>query len=233
MLKTALLNPGFVLTQILTNKDGTWAKVVYLLQMLLPLGFLPISTKKASRWLLCAPILINLLTYYVYQYDLGFQYHFGIAPFLVYAALQNLADMNVSARRSLLALSAAACFCLYLTMVYPSVSSYWQRYNNGKATYERMEEIMELIAYYRDQGAPQDQQMLIALLRGQVPEGWVGEISAAERRTLALRCVNTLRDGASISQRRHWAEEAEHAMSLFASTSPSYLILQSLDGVNP
>ena len=31
----------------------------------------------------------------------------------------------------------------------------------------------------------------------------------------------------------HWAEEAEHAMSLFASTSPSYLILQSLDGVNP
>ena len=30
-----------------------------------------------------------------------------------------------------------------------------------------------------------------------------------------------------------WAEEAEHAMSLFASTSPSYLILQSLDGANP
>ena len=30
-----------------------------------------------------------------------------------------------------------------------------------------------------------------------------------------------------------WAVEAEHAMSLFASTSPSYLTLQSLDGVNP
>lgn len=29
------------------------------------------------------------------------------------------------------------------------------------------------------------------------------------------------------------ADGAEHAMSLFASTSPSYLILQSLDGVNP
>jgi len=28
-------------------------------------------------------------------------------------------------------------------------------------------------------------------------------------------------------------EQAEHAMSLFASTSPSYLILQSLDGINP
>ena len=29
------------------------------------------------------------------------------------------------------------------------------------------------------------------------------------------------------------AQQAEHALSLFASTSPSYLILQSLDGVNP
>ena len=30
-----------------------------------------------------------------------------------------------------------------------------------------------------------------------------------------------------------WGEQAEHAMSLFASTSPSYLILQSLDLMNP
>ena len=29
------------------------------------------------------------------------------------------------------------------------------------------------------------------------------------------------------------ADQAEHALALFASTSPSYLILQSLDGVNP
>ena len=29
------------------------------------------------------------------------------------------------------------------------------------------------------------------------------------------------------------ADEVEHAMNLFASTSPSYLILQSLDGINP
>ena len=53
---------------------------------------------------------------------------------------------------------------------------------------------------------------LIALLRGQVPEGWEGELSAAERRTLALRCVNTLRDGASASQRRFWADEAERVV---------------------
>jgi len=53
---------------------------------------------------------------------------------------------------------------------------------------------------------------LIALLRGQAPEGWAGALSASERRTLALRCVNTLRDGVSASQRRFWAAEAERVV---------------------
>lgn len=145
VLKTALLNPGFVLTQLFTDKDGNWDKVVYLLQMLLPLGFLPFCTKKASRWLLCAPLLINLLTYYVYQYDIGFQYHFGIAAFLVYGALQNLAELKLPTRRSLLALSATACFCLYLTAVCPTAGTYVQRYQANKETYAQMEEILDTI----------------------------------------------------------------------------------------
>jgi len=55
-------------------------------------------------------------------------------------------------------------------------------------------------------------ETLIALLRGQAPEGWTGAISASERRTLALRCVNALRDGALASQRRFWAAEAERVV---------------------
>ena len=49
---------------------------------------------------------------------------------------------------------------------------------------------------------------LLALLRGEAPEGWTGPLPASARRTLALRCVNTLRFGASVSQRRFWADEA-------------------------
>lgn len=49
---------------------------------------------------------------------------------------------------------------------------------------------------------------LLALLRGEAPEGWTGPLTASARRTLALRCVNTLRFGASVSQRRFWADEA-------------------------
>lgn len=50
--------------------------------------------------------------------------------------------------------------------------------------------------------------ILIGLLRGRAPEGWEGPLTASARRTLALRCVNTLRDGAPPSERRRWASEA-------------------------
>ena len=51
-------------------------------------------------------------------------------------------------------------------------------------------------------------EALIGLLRGRAPEGWEDPLTASARRTLALRCVNTLRDGAPPSERRRWASEA-------------------------
>jgi uncharacterized membrane protein len=69
---TALKNPGYLLTQFFSTQGAyldswfiersPWAKVVYLIQMLLPVGMIPFCTKKQSRWLLLAPILLNVLT---------------------------------------------------------------------------------------------------------------------------------------------------------------------------
>ena len=52
-------------------------------------------------------------------------------------------------------------------------------------------------------------ETLIGLLRGKAPEGWEGRLSASARRTLAIRCVNTLRDGATLASRRQLAAEVE------------------------
>ena len=87
-IKTVLLNPGYLLTQLFADKDVKWDKVMYIVYTLLPLGVLPFVTKKPSRWLLAAPMLINLLTMYPYQPRIGFQYHFGVAAFLIYAMLK-------------------------------------------------------------------------------------------------------------------------------------------------
>lgn len=145
VVKLALINPGYLLTQLFTTSKGSWDKVVFFLQMLLPLGFLPFCTKKASRWILLTPILINMLSHYQYLYDLGFQYHFAVTAFLFYAVIKNLPELSSPTRQNLLGLAAAACCCLYLVTVIPKLSTYTERWEKNQETYEQMEEILDTI----------------------------------------------------------------------------------------
>lgn len=145
VIKTALVNPGYLLTQLFTTSGNGWEKFVYFFQLFLPLGLLPFCTKKVSRWLLVVPVLMNMLTNYQYQYNIGFQYHFGIAAFLVYVAIMNLPDLQMPNRRTLISLAAAACCCMYLVVVLPNYTSYSQKWESGKDKYTRMEEILDTI----------------------------------------------------------------------------------------
>lgn len=153
-VKTALVNPGYLLTQLFTTADGAWAKIVYVLEMLLPLGFLPFCSKKPSRWLLLVPMLTNLLTYYKYQYDIGYQYHFGISAFLIYAAVANLPELKAPTRKTLLTIAAASCLCLYVVTVMPTVASYVKRYEKNKETNAKLEEVLESIPEDKSVAAP-------------------------------------------------------------------------------
>lgn len=144
-VRTALVNPGYLLTQLFTTSKSSWEKITYFCQLFLPLGMLPFCTKKASRWLLVAPVLVNFLTYYQYQYNSGFQYHFGIAAFLFYALILNLTDLSSGWRRSLLSVAAACTLCFYLFSVTPVLGSYRARWENGKQVYAEMEEILDTI----------------------------------------------------------------------------------------
>ena len=142
-IKTALVNPGYLLTQLFSTGKGGWEKVVYACQMLLPLGLLPFCAKKPSRWLLVTPILINLLTVYQYQYDIGFQYHFGITAFLIYATVKNLPELELPTRKNLLAIATAATLCIYVFSVIPKLSTYTTRWQNGRETYKQMDAFLE------------------------------------------------------------------------------------------
>ena len=143
-VKTILVNPGYILTQLFADKDAKWDKVMYVVYMMLPLGMLPFVTKKSSRWLLIAPMLINLLTMYPYQPRIGFQYHFGVAAFLFYAALKNLPEIKSDeVRRTLLSIAAAACLCSYLVTAWPLVSSRIGAWKKEAYKFETMESFLE------------------------------------------------------------------------------------------
>ncbi len=144
-VKTALLNPGYLLTQLLTTSKNGWEKLTYIFQMFLPLGLLPFVTRKQSRWLLLMPTLMNLLTYYQYQYNISFQYNFGVSAFLFYAMLINLPELKAPTRRNFLAFGAAACCCFYLVTVMPKWDQYTLKWETGKVTFNQIEDILDTI----------------------------------------------------------------------------------------
>ena len=145
-VRTVLANPGYFLTQVFGIEDGGgFDKLVYALQMLLPLGFLPFCAKKPSRWLLLSPILFNLATQYLYQYDIGFQYHFGITAFLFWAAIKNLPELNGETRRTLSGIAAAACLCLYLMNVLPFLNHYRELWRDYKDDYRAADALLETV----------------------------------------------------------------------------------------
>ena len=152
---TALKNPGYLLTQFFSTRGvyldswfverSPWAKVVYLLQMFLPVGMIPFCTKKQSRWLLLAPILLNVLTTYKYQYSINFQYHFAITAFVMYAMILNLPDIQPIPRRRLLALGAVASCCMYIFLVIPKYNQYTDLWEKNKDSYKYREEMLDTI----------------------------------------------------------------------------------------
>ena len=147
VIVTVVTDPGYVLTQIFTTTAGNGDKLVYLATLLLPLGCLPLLTRRASRWLLLSPLLINLLTMYVYQPDVDFQYSFGIIAFLFYAAVRNLADLPPVrwARLGAILVPAAACVVSFFLLVYPMVPENLAHVKNWSDKHQTITETLDRI----------------------------------------------------------------------------------------
>ncbi len=83
MISNMIKNPAYVFKQLLTAK-----KLEFILWTMLPVMFVPIMVKKVSMYILLIPYLvINLLTDYSYQYNIGFQYTYGSCTLLIYMTI--------------------------------------------------------------------------------------------------------------------------------------------------
>lgn len=142
MVKTVIFNPGYVFVQF-ANTTHIASKLLYMLQMLVPLGFIPFINKKISRFVLVMPfVLINLMTLYVYQFDIGFQYSFGSAAFLLWLTVMNIADMKPIGKRFAVSFCAIASAMLFAVCCTPKYTYYIERYEENQATYEKMDSIL-------------------------------------------------------------------------------------------
>lgn len=144
VIKTILINPGYTLSQMFTTSDGSTDKLKYLIQLFLPLGFMPFATKKISRYILLTPILLNILTMYKYQPNINFQYSYGISAFLFYLVIINIADFKPTfAKVYLPSLALVAATLMFTIVVIPKFSSYVTKYETYKEIYDRIDYALE------------------------------------------------------------------------------------------
>ncbi len=142
---TLLRDPALFLEQMVRETTLS-QKIIWLLQLLLPLGALLWTPRgHYGRLFLLCPLLLNLLTHYAYQFNINFQYTFGVIPFLLYLLLQNAADNPPKFRRNQLIFGAITACLMYTMLVMPTFSHYVGGYVQRYDTYTALETALDTI----------------------------------------------------------------------------------------
>lgn len=138
-------SPVLAIKELFRGISTDSGKLMYVIQMFVPLTLIPFMTKKFSRLILVCPIFINLLSDYYYQCDLGKQYSFGITAFLFYACVPNLAQTEKKKCNYLSMTSAVISVVMMLSLMYPRFVSYTLTYSVDGESYRKLTQILEEI----------------------------------------------------------------------------------------
>lgn len=139
VVETALKNPAYVISQCMREK-----KIIFIFQMLLPVAFLPFITKKPVRLILVsALLLVNLMTNYIYQYDIGYQYCFASGAMLIYLSVIHYAELKIKKQKVLI--TALVCSVIIFSCTSLPYMGYYANYREARETREAIRQATELV----------------------------------------------------------------------------------------
>ncbi len=141
ILQTALLNFGKTVSLMFTAE-----KVEFLLWMFLPVLFTPFVNRRVSVFLLFVPmVFVNLMSSWPYQHDVEYQYTYGVAAMVLFAAMVALRSLSPRVRGAVL----LACVMLSASLTLPYVCHRTKGYVKGYL--ENRTVFHESIAFLRAQ----------------------------------------------------------------------------------
>ncbi|MDR0983489.1 MAG: DUF2079 domain-containing protein, partial [Ruminococcus sp.] len=140
LLETVIKNPIYFLSQCFNEE-----RLVFVLQMLVPLAFIPFVTKKINRLVLIFPFIVfNLASSWKYQYNIGYQYVYGTGALLLYLCVINLKDFKLKNRHIALCTMFAVSVCICTAMLSPSISKY-ENYKKQEVRFTTIDAYLEAI----------------------------------------------------------------------------------------
>ena len=142
VIRNFVVNPAYVIQECFSLN-----KLQFMLFMFLPVGFMPLCSKKISKYVLFIPmVLINLAPDFDEKFSVFYEYAFGIAALLIYLSISNYADMEEKTKKYLCAVAICASIVFLPTgtlsrMEY--VVDYSKNHKQYQKLYDAMEEIPE------------------------------------------------------------------------------------------
>lgn len=142
IIKTVIMHPAYLFTQIFQPD-----KIEFLLQVLGPLLFMPLFSKKWYRFILIGPfVLFNLMSDYQYFHNVFFQYVFGSGTLLIYLTILNVSDMDRKVRNGVIPMLAVSSVMFFTSVMWIKtniIKNYREEYN--QETYAIMREGLDTI----------------------------------------------------------------------------------------
>ncbi len=142
IIRSAIVNPGYLVSLLLSEKT-----LLFFVETMLPILFLPFMTAKLHRFLLMIPyIVMNLIigSGYGYAADIGFQYIFGPACLLIYLSILNAEDMGRRRRNRIIIIAAIVTVVTTVSMASAKLS-HIARYNARSEYFQSAEECIRSV----------------------------------------------------------------------------------------
>ena len=141
IFKAVFFDIGFLIKQMFTAE-----KLPFLLWMLLPVCCAPFMTKKISYLLLLFPMVpINLMQSWKYQYDVDYQYTYGVAALILVCAILIIAEMKTDKKRVVVLTSLLLCAVMSTALIYPKMKTADSYLKSIGTSVEQVDELIESV----------------------------------------------------------------------------------------
>ena len=141
VFKSILFDVGYLIKMMFTAE-----KFPFIIWMFMPLMFTPFAQKQVSALILLLPIIpINLMQSWQYQYNIDYQYSYGVAALVIFLGITGIMNLKGNTKRLALLMSMIMCVVLATSTLAPKIrnnKSYEQYY--GTQT-EKIEELLHTI----------------------------------------------------------------------------------------
>ncbi|MEE1281013.1 MAG: DUF2079 domain-containing protein [Acutalibacteraceae bacterium] len=139
VVKTCLANFGYFISQIFVAD-----KIMFMCWMLIPVAFAPFISKNRTLIVLLIPMLVvDLMSNWKYQYDVKFQYTYGVAGLILFMLYLVISEANPKTRSFMLNFSLSMCIVMSFSLFFPR-AAYYSRCEESNA--EMAEKYNKLIS---------------------------------------------------------------------------------------